>query len=1222
VVLALASVLGLSLAATPASALNTHVFSTAFGSAGAGAGQLSLASSSGVAVNTTTHDVYVADTGNLRVDQFSSAGVFIRAWGWGVADGLPGFESCTLACQPGLAGSGAGQFTTPAFVAVDNSAGPSAGDVYVGDAGTNTVLKFSASGAYLATNDGSSATAPVAGPFGPLGGVTVDGSGNLWVYDQNGNMFEFAQGGGFTTDWNSGRGVIPNGIDADSAGNLYVLTGAGTVEQFTATGTDVGPVNGDATDPTGFALDRSSGEVYMDSGGVLVRHYPAGCDAGGSCTAVDTFGSGHLSGAAGLAVDPSSQTVYAVDTGAGQLSVFIAATLPDVTTSPVTGVTASSAVFNGHLDPAGGGDVTSCRFEYVTDAAFQATGFSDLSSGGSVACDQGTPISSPSDVTATATALSPTPFTVYHVRLVASNALGASSGADQSFTTPGPPAVDSTGVTNVTSDSADLGAQINPGLLSTTYHFQYGTSSSYGQSTPESPSIGADFTDHPASAHIQGLAPGTTYHFRVVASNSLAPGGIQGPDHTLTTQASAGGTPTLPDNRGYELVTPVNKGDGNLPAPARGGTSQLGSPNAIQASTSGDRMAFSTLTPFSGAQTGTYGHWLASRNPGGWSTQALDPPQAHGGSPYVTAFSADLSRLLMLDGVPFVTIAGGQDDPPLVAGEPANTQNLFLRDNTLGSYQLMDALPPGSSLPDVGYEGASPDLSHVVFTTSGNAGRYYSEGVVLEWSGGVVSPVSEIPSGSATSCGGGGPSCIAGGTADIGAGTFFPPLNAVSSDGSKVFFQLQGTGQQDVQGVGALYVREGGTRTVEISGGGAHYLTATPDGSEVFFGFGGDLYRYDTNTGVQTALTVDSHGDPNGADVQGVLGASADGSYVYFVANGVLASGASLGNVVGPYNGPDPQLSDSSNLYVAHNGTTTFMGRVGAADFSDWSGNVDGFTARVTPDGRHVAFDSARSLTGYDNRDAVTGQPDSEVYLYDASTNQLACASCNPSGAQPTDNVSIQAINATGNSPGWDGGQLYLSRNLSDDGSRLFFETTDALAAGDVNGMQDVYEYEHGRPYLISSGTSDVDSSFFDATPSGSDVFFETASQLAAQDTDQKLDIYDARVGGGFPPVPPVGVPCSGDLCKPPPSGSPPGIAPGSSTFIGSGNPAVVGGARAAGPKALTRAQLLARALKACGRKPRRQRAACRAHARKLHGPRKATRARKSAPRTAGRTGK
>jgi hypothetical protein len=1095
--------------------------------------------SSGLAVNASTHDVYVADTNNVRVDQFSAAGVFVRAWGWGVADGLPVFESCTLVCQAGIQGSGAGQFTTPVFIAVDNSAGPSAGDVYVGDTGTNTVLKFSASGSYISTNDGSGATTPVTGPFGPLAGITVDGSGDVWVYDTNANMFEFAQDQSFITDWNSGRGVTPNGIDVDAAGNVYVLTGGGSIEQFTAAGTDVGPVNGDASDPTGFAVDRSSGDVYMDSGGSLIRHYPASCDAGGSCTAADTFGAGNLSGAAGLAVDASNGTVYAADSG-------------------------SQVIANR-------GEESISVFTVPVPAA---------------------------------------------------------------------PLIDSTSVTNVTSSSADLAGQVNPNLRDTTYHFQYGPSSAYGQSTPQSSSIGSGYGDQPANAHIQGLAPNTTYHFRVVATNSLAPGGAPGPDHTFTTQPTSSPV-VLPDNRGYELVTPVNKVDGELGPPARGGQTAIVTGD-YQASITGDRMAFTTATAFPGAQSGAVGDWLASRGSGGWSSQALSPRQANGGGgAKITGYSLDLSKAVMLDGGYGLV---GQDDPPLVSGEPANNRNVFLRDNSTGSYQLMDAMPPGVSPSYAYYQGASPDLSHVVFGSNNGLALY-------QWFGGVVSVVSQIPSAPATSCGSGGPACVTV-ASDLGAGYTFPPLNAVSTDGSRIFFKLL-AGSSPLPA--ALYVRENGTRTVEVSasqktngtgpGGSdpnaphdARYWTATPDGSEVFFSScdqltndstassagdhsdcssqssrywtGQDLYRYDTHSGALADLTVDHNGDPSGADVQGVLGASADGSYVYFVANGVLAPGASFGNCANQM-GYRPQSSDSCNLYVIHNGTTTFIARLGGNDFSDWSGlfGSGGYTARVTPDGRHLAFDSVRSLTGFDNRDAVTGQPDNEVFLYDAGTSQLACASCNPSGAQPTGDASILSSKEAATDPGgngWDGGFLYLPRNLSDDGSRLFFETTNALVAGDVNAQQDIYEYENGQPRLISGGTSGVDSSFLDASPSGGDVFFETEAQLVSQDVDQQLDIYDARVGGGFPSTP-VGVTCSGDACKAPPSGSPPGVAPGSVSFGGQGNPAVAGVQSKA--KALTRAQLLARALRVCAKKPRRQRTACRAHARRLHGAKKAARA-------------
>ena len=656
-------------------------------------------------------------------------------------------------------------------------------------------------------------------------------------------------------------------------------------------------------------------------------------------------------------------------------------------------------------------------------------------------------------------------------------------------------------------------------------------------------------------------------------------------------------------------------------------TAVVGSP-LYQASITGDKLGFNTLTPFSGAQSGATGTWLASRGVDGWSTQSLVPPQAHGGMPPAIAYSPDLSKLLMLDGGRPLNTDDGQDDPPLVSGEPANNVNLFLRDNSTGSYQLMNA----TTLTTTDFRGASTDLSHVLFDDA-------QSGSLYQWSRGTVSVVSQIPSGSATSCGSGGPACAAATREDFGFlgdnSQSYAPVNAVSSDGSRIFFSS----------AGQLYVREDGARTVEVSAsqktngsgpGGAdpngprdvRYAMASPDGSKVFFSTcdqltndatatasggsasvcnggevegvtatGLDLYQYDTYTGSLTDLSVDHRGDPLGADVQGVLGSSTDGSYVYFVANGVLANGASLGDCL-------QGGGSGCSLYVAHDGITRFIARLDGRDATDWNDFFGSWTTRVTPDGMHLAFDSTRSLTGFDNRDTATGLADNEVYLYDAGTGQLACASCNPSGAQPTGDASIlPTIKGTFSSSL----AFYLPRNLSDDGRRLFFETTDALVPGDSNGKQDVYEYAGGRPRLISSGTSGVDSSFFDASLSGNDVFFETAAQLVGQDTDRKLDIYDARVGGGFPSVS-SSVPCAGDACKAPPAVSAPGQAPGSSSFVGPGNPAAVAGGPAARVRVLTRAQRLAKALRVCEKQRRKRRASCRAHARKLYGPKKTAR--------------
>jgi hypothetical protein len=424
-------------------------------------------------------------------------------------------------------------------------------------------------------------------------------------------------------------------------------------------------------------------------------------------------------------------------------------------------------------------------------------------------------------------------------------------------------------------------------------------------------------------------------------------------------------------------------------------------------------------------------------------------------------------------------------------------------------------------------------------------------------------------------------------------------------------------------------VREGGVTTVEVSAsqktngsgpGGTDpkgplnptYRLASTDGSRVFFTSceqltndstavavvsnprdfcrgGEDLYQYDLASGVLTDLSVDhTPGDSSGANVQGVLGASEDGSYVYFVATGVLASGAT---------------PEGDNLYVSHDGTTTFISTLESGDDPDWlptggawPNGYGAFTSRVTPDGLHLAFDSALSLTGYDNAGF------DEIYLYDAASNVLSCVSCNPTGGRPLGSSSLDPVEGK-TSKSFE----YLPRNLSEDGSRVFFDSRDALVPGDVNGRQDVYEWEGGRVYLISSGTSGEDSTFLDASASGDDVFFTTTSQLVGQDIDESMDIYDARVGGGFPFTPPSASLCVGEGCRPAPSSPPVVDVPGSVGFAGVGNlvPAPglgpVVGVKKSRPR--TRAQRLAAALRVCGREPRRRRASCVARAHRLYGP-------------------
>jgi len=292
---------------------------------------------------------------------------------------------------------------------------------------------------------------------------------------------------------------------------------------------------------------------------------------------------------------------------------------------------------------------------------------------------------------------------------------------------------------------------------------------------------------------------------------------------------------------------------------------------------------------------------------------------------------------------------------------------------------------------------------------------------------------------------------------------------------------------------------------------------------------------------------------------------------------------------------------------------------------------------------------SEARLTAYDNRDAKSGVPNEEVYLYDAASRRLLCASCNPSGARPVGELDASeltmdrahlwgagvqsdatnhwlAASIPGGTPGYREASLYQSRYLSESG-RLFFDSPDRLVPQDSNGKENVYEWEPegiggcrssadsgGCLSLISSGHSGADSTFLDASENGNDVFFRTNEALVSEDIDTAFDVYDARVCTGASPCisypPPHSAPCaSSDACKPGPTPQPEIFGPsGSETFAGAGNPPPPVSRPASKPP--TRAQKLAAALKACRRKANgRRRRVCEAQARKKYGSaRRATR--------------
>jgi NHL repeat-containing protein len=1100
---ALASIVA-ALASCPASALTRHAFTGMFGATGSGSGQ--LMTPAGVAVNDATHDVYVADEGNGRVQEFSAEGAGVLAE---------------------FNGSGAptGALLLPQGIAVDNSEDPldpSAGDVYVVDSGHDVVDKFSATGTYIGQLTEAGGVA-----FGELDGVAVDPAGRVWVYQASKEIDSFndALPNEFMSKRETPFGTKP-GFAVDSEDNLYVNRGAEVVAKLDEAGTPlIEELDPERT--TAVAVNQDTNDAYLNNVETIARFNSKGA-------LVERFGAGHLTSGSGVAIDPSTSMVYASDSGTNAVDLFAAVVVPDVTTG--TGAaTNTTATLQGTVNPDGVA-LSSCEFEYGTTTEYGAIAPCAQSAG-----EIGTG-TDPVGVSASIAGLSPR--TVYHFRLVAGNTNGANQGADETFTTVTAPLVEDESSSDVTATGATLHAQINPGGADTHYQFEYGTTESYGTSVPvPAADAGAELAGQKVSLRLSGLHPNTQYHYRTVAQNAL--GVLRAEDATLVTQP-VGSPFALPDDRAYEMVSPVDKNGG---AVVSGQFAQPASP-------SGDQVAYISGSAFADAQAGAAQEqpYLASRQSNGWFTHALLPLQAPGCNlcrPTFELFSNDLSAATLIDGSEAGNNKGrGRDEPVLVPREPANNPNLFVRDNVSNSYQLVDLTPAGETPAEATLEGAAADLSRIIFKekSSLTPEAPSGESSLYEWAGGALRLVSVLPGGTPV------PEAVVG----DGAGHV---LHAVSNDGSRIFFTANGN----------LYLRDNGLITRQLdapqgsgAGGGGQFMTATSDGSFAFFtddasagltndtvpGSGKNLYEYDVKNDALRNLTAGA----GGADVQGVLGTSADGSYVYFVAGGLLAAPATPG-------GPGPTEGEP-NLYLLHEGTTTFLATLGPEDSLDWSAEPEhAVTARVTSDGLHLAFQSARPLTGYDNRvkgggscgvdsqdRSVLGERCVEVFEYSNASHALTCASCNPTGARPVGSSFIGARLGDSGQPVYET-LRYLTRNLSEDGGRLFFDSSDALLPGDTNGKADVYEFERegvgtcardaGCLYLITSGTSPEDSAFEEASANGDDVFFTSSAQLVPQDQDARADLYDARVGGGFsPPASPA--PCTGESCRPPLGPPPP----------------------------------------------------------------------------------
>jgi hypothetical protein len=681
---------------------------------------------------------------------------------------------------------------------------------------------------------------------------------------------------------------------------------------------------------------------------------------------------------------------------------------------------------------------------------------------------------------------------------------------------------------------------------------------------------------------------------------------------------------SLPECRAYEQVSPVEKNGFDAP-PVR----VMLFP--VQTTGNGNSIAYMSIGSFAGPAAALLpSAYVSTRGDGGWQTKNVTPPTltempiSSTEQGYGYDFSPDLANVVLK--LPFQALA------PASEATPPGVYNLFLHGSD-GTYKLVTAAPPAKP-PNECEEGwcfeeedvpafmggnsgtsGTPEFTHILFeenesllTTpvvgSARGIENLYESNMTEPAAGRVHPVGVLPDGS-----------IAAGGSAVGSGvnvryssTWIDTQNngqraerAISRDGSHVVFQAAADGglpDQFQSGITEVYDRVNASSTIELSTPApgatpananpepAQFWAASADGSRVFFtssaelttqsntgpeNGGSDLYVYDTATGSLRDLTVDA-ADPTGAGVMGVLNASEDGSYVYFVAAGQLVAGKGV--------------AGEPNLYVSHEGgPPVYITTLGGADGQDWTPNSTRLTAYVTPDGKHVAFMSVKSLTGYDNRDqSKPGERDSQVYEYSVESEQLVCASCDSSGARPIGNSFL------GFSPFRQlSTPFYHPRLLSNDGGRVFFSTTQPSVPETSSQFEsnNVFEYRGGIMYALARNAY-----FLDASESGNDAFIATREQLSAGDGDETVDVYDARVDGGFADVTPV--PCAESECRRPYAEAPSSVTPGSTMFTGAGNLTVTPVVTPPASPGLTNKQRLARALEACAKpKKAKQRQKC-----------------------------
>jgi hypothetical protein len=324
--------------------------------------------------------------------------------------------------------------------------------------------------------------------------------------------------------------------------------------------------------------------------------------------------------------------------------------------------------------------------------------------------------------------------------------------------------------------------------------------------------------------------------------------------------------------------------------------------------------------------------------------------------------------------------------------------------------------------------------------------------------------------------------------AEAGEDAFY---QGASKDGTIVAFKINGV----------LYVRVANATTKTVTEAASTYGGMSDSGHFVFYVVGGNIHRFDVEA--ETDLEVNSTGDAKMVHISG------DGSHVYFISESQLVEGKGT--------------AGQPNLYVWSGGAVRYIATVAADDvprLGNWTtvvspsysaaGSTPGANqSRATEDGKAFIFVSRAPIGSFDNAGHF------EVYRYEERGGALTCVSCNPLVDVATADSRLQDLAVSGlGLPNSVTNSVDVLHNLSEDGSRIFFETSEALSEADTDGVNDIYEWHQligegaAQISLITSGQSTPYEEFdgyqdpnvlMAITPDGSDVFFRSTDALVEE---------------------------------------------------------------------------------------------------------------------------